>query len=107
MARLPSSAARMVLRVSAEQHEVVEWHEVVEQSGVFDLRDVVRLAPDPEDVVVRDLCGGGHDSGTGCAGRGEGTGHFESIFPSGSSASASDRRTAGQASSSRPRAVRR
>ena len=39
-------------------------HEVIEQPRVLDLRDRVRLAPDPQDVVVVDLHRGGHDPET-------------------------------------------
>ena len=40
------------VRVAADRHEVVE------QPGVLDLRDRVRLPPDPQDVVVVDLHAG-------------------------------------------------
>ncbi len=43
------------VRVAADRHEVVE------QPGVLDLGDRVRLVPHAQDVVVADLLGGGHD----------------------------------------------
>ena len=47
----PAFVGRSV-RVAADRHEVIE------QPGMLDLRDRVRLAPDPQDVVVVDLRSG-------------------------------------------------
>jgi hypothetical protein len=43
-------------RVTADRHQVVE------EPRVLDLGDRVGIAPDPQDVLVVDLHGGGHDS---------------------------------------------
>src|ERR1019366_315032 len=82
-------------------------HEGVEQPPMLDPGDRVRLAPDPQEVVVGDLHGGGHDSEAEPAGRCEGVGHFESILPSGSLVATTASRAAGHAPSSRPSAVSR
>jgi hypothetical protein len=47
------------VRVAADRHEVIE------QPCVLNLRDGAGLAPDPQDVVVVDLRGSGHDPEAG------------------------------------------